>query len=55
MFASDGEVSPRRILIVVISLLIGGFLGLTLLITRRAVQAIRTHEAERRAKALTAQ
>lgn len=55
VFASDGEVSPRRNLIVVISLLIGGFLGLMLLITRRAVQAIRAHEAERRAKALTAQ
>ena len=55
VFAPDNKVSPRRSLIVVISLLLGGFLGLMVLIGRRAMKHIRAHEAERRAKALTAQ
>ena len=51
VFASDAKVSPRRSLIIVISLLIGGFAGLMILIARRAIQAIRVHEAERKANA----
>lgn len=51
VFAADTKVSPRRSIIVVISLLLGGFIGLMVLIGRRALKHIRAHEAERRAKA----
>jgi LPS O-antigen subunit length determinant protein (WzzB/FepE family) len=45
------SVAPRRSLIVVIGVLIGGFAGLMLLIGRRAIVHIRAHEAQRRARA----
>lgn len=54
VFAADTKVSPRRSLIVVISLITGGFIGLMVLIVRRAMKHIRAHEAERRAKAIAA-
>jgi len=48
--APDSPVAPRRSLIVVLGVLIGGFAGLMLLIGRRAIVHIRSHEAERRAR-----
>jgi LPS O-antigen subunit length determinant protein (WzzB/FepE family) len=48
--APDSPVAPRRSLIVVIGVLIGGFAGLMLLIGRRAIVHIRAHEAQRRAR-----
>jgi LPS O-antigen subunit length determinant protein (WzzB/FepE family) len=48
--APSDSVAPRRSLIVVIVVLIGGFAGLMLLIGRRAIVHIRSHEAERRAR-----
>lgn len=48
VFASEDKVLPRRSVIILVSLLIGGFLGLMIQIVRRAIQAIRAHEAERK-------
>jgi len=50
VFAPETKVSPRRSLIAVLSVLIGGFLGLVILIGRRAAKHIREHEAQRRAQ-----
>lgn len=44
--APDTKVSPRRSLIVVLGLLIGGFVGLMVLIGKRAWRHIKAHEAE---------
>lgn len=45
--APDTKVSPKRGLISVMALLIGGFLGLMILIGRRAYRHIRQHDADR--------
>ena len=51
LFASDTKVAPKRSLITIISLLVGGFLGLMLLIGQRAWRHIKEHEVNRRAQA----
>ena len=47
VFAAHTKVSPRRSLIAAISLVLGGFLGLMILIGRRAMKHIKAHEAQR--------
>ena len=48
IFASDSKVSPRRGLIIVASVLLGGFVGFMLLIVIRARRYIRAQEATQR-------
>jgi len=45
IFAPDVKVSPKRGLITVLSLILGGFIGLMFLIGRRAIKHIQEHEA----------
>jgi uncharacterized protein involved in exopolysaccharide biosynthesis len=49
IYAPDVKVSPKRALITVIAILVGGFAGLILLIGRRAYRAISEREASRKA------
>lgn len=51
VFASDQKVAPRRSIIAAVGLLAGGFLGLMILIGRRALKHIKQTETERQAKA----
>lgn len=46
IYASDTKVSPKRGLISVLAVLIGGFLGLMVLLGRRAYRHIKAREAE---------
>jgi hypothetical protein len=48
VFASDTKVSPLRGLILLISLLVGGFVGLIILIGRRIIKHVLAQEAERK-------
>ena len=48
VFASDTKVSPLRGLILVISLLVGGFVGLIILIGRRIIKHVLAQEADRK-------
>jgi uncharacterized protein involved in exopolysaccharide biosynthesis len=49
IYAPDVKVSPKRALITVIAILVGGFAGLILLIGRRAYRSIAEREAYRKA------
>ena len=46
IYASDTKVSPKRALITVIALFLGGFVGLMLLIARRAYRGIKAREVQ---------
>jgi LPS O-antigen subunit length determinant protein (WzzB/FepE family) len=48
VFASDTKVSPLRGLILVISLLVGGFVGSIILIGRRIIKHVLVQEADRK-------
>jgi uncharacterized protein involved in exopolysaccharide biosynthesis len=47
IYAPDTKASPKRALITVVALLLGGFAGLVVLIARRAYRHIREREAAR--------
>lgn len=49
VYASDTKVSPKTNLLVALGVLGGGFLGLMILIGRRAIRHIRAHEGETKA------
>jgi len=49
IYAPETKVFPKRALIIVIAMLVGGFAGLVLLIGRRAYRAISEREASRKA------